>query len=63
MATFYAFPRPPFGLRGRIWEMTLEPRTIVIRVKSQEWRIDSGGEGAIDCFANLIVQNAGEEDS
>ncbi|KAK2797391.1 hypothetical protein FQN50_009192 [Emmonsiellopsis sp. PD_5] len=33
MATFHPFPRLPFELRARIWELTVEPRTVEIRYK------------------------------
>ncbi|KAF2809811.1 uncharacterized protein BDZ99DRAFT_36873 [Mytilinidion resinicola] len=32
MATFHPFPRLPVELRARIWEMTVEPRTVEIRL-------------------------------
>ncbi|KAF7556899.1 hypothetical protein G7046_g6169 [Stylonectria norvegica] len=31
MSTFHPFPLLPFELRARIWEMTVEPRTVEIR--------------------------------
>ncbi|KAF7168387.1 hypothetical protein CNMCM5623_001470 [Aspergillus felis] len=44
MATFHLFPRLPFELRARIWELTVEPRTVEVRVKKDNslW-----GEGEI----------------
>lgn len=33
MATFHPFPRLPSELRARIWELTVEPRTVDLRVK------------------------------
>ncbi|KND87881.1 hypothetical protein TOPH_07527 [Tolypocladium ophioglossoides CBS 100239] len=33
MATFYLFPRLPFELRARIWELTVEPRTVEVGFK------------------------------
>lgn len=33
MATFHPFPRLPFELRARIWEMSVEPRAVEIRFK------------------------------
>ena len=30
MTTFHPFPRLPFELRGQIWEMTVEPRTVEV---------------------------------
>lgn len=35
MAAFYLFPRLPFELRARIWELTVEPRTVEVRVKKE----------------------------
>ncbi|KAF7167904.1 hypothetical protein CNMCM6106_003274 [Aspergillus hiratsukae] len=35
MAAFHLFPRLPFELRARIWELTVEPRTVEVRVKKQ----------------------------
>ncbi|KAL2141281.1 hypothetical protein VTI28DRAFT_2616 [Corynascus sepedonium] len=32
MAAFHPFPRLPFELRARIWELTVEPRTVEVRV-------------------------------
>ncbi|KAJ4302589.1 hypothetical protein N0V88_002739 [Collariella sp. IMI 366227] len=31
-ATFHAFPHLPFELRARIWELTVEPRLVEVRV-------------------------------
>ncbi|KAF2003792.1 hypothetical protein P154DRAFT_590260 [Amniculicola lignicola CBS 123094] len=31
-ATFHPFPRLPFELRAQIWEMTVEPRVVDVRV-------------------------------
>ncbi|GIJ92114.1 hypothetical protein Asppvi_011089 [Aspergillus pseudoviridinutans] len=44
MAAFHLFPRLPFELRARIWELTVEPRTVEVRVKKDNslW-----GEGEI----------------
>ncbi|EAW25197.1 2EXR domain-containing protein [Aspergillus fischeri NRRL 181] len=33
MAAFRLFPHLPFELRSRIWELTVEPRTVEVRVK------------------------------
>ncbi|KAF7180980.1 hypothetical protein CNMCM7691_000109 [Aspergillus felis] len=33
MATFHLFARLPFELRARIWELTVEARTVEVRVK------------------------------
>ncbi|GIJ85162.1 hypothetical protein Asppvi_004018 [Aspergillus pseudoviridinutans] len=41
MAAFYLFPRLPFELRARIWELTVEPRTVEVRGKREHglsWR-------------------------
>ncbi|KAF4211477.1 hypothetical protein CNMCM8980_002015 [Aspergillus fumigatiaffinis] len=35
MAAFYLFPRLPFELRARIWELTVEPRTIKLYFKRE----------------------------
>ncbi|KAK4233498.1 hypothetical protein C8A03DRAFT_47975 [Achaetomium macrosporum] len=32
MATFHPFPRLPFELRAQIWEMSVEPRTVEVRI-------------------------------
>ncbi len=32
MATFHPFPRLPFELRARIWELTVEPRAVEVHV-------------------------------
>ncbi|RSL72596.1 hypothetical protein CEP53_000992 [Fusarium sp. AF-6] len=37
MATFHPFPRLPFELRARIWEMTVEPRQVEFRIKTPIW--------------------------
>jgi hypothetical protein len=38
MATFHPFPRLPAELRDQIWEMTVEPRTIDVRVcRDRSW--------------------------
>jgi hypothetical protein len=31
-ATFHPFPRLPFELRAYIWELTVEPRIVEVRV-------------------------------
>jgi hypothetical protein len=36
MATFHLFPRLPFELRARIWQLTVEPRTVEVRVKKDD---------------------------
>lgn len=33
MATFHPFPRLPFELRAQIWEATVEPRTVEVRIR------------------------------
>lgn len=33
MGTFHPFPRLPLELRERIWELTLEPRTVEVRLE------------------------------
>ncbi|CAN9281586.1 unnamed protein product [Alternaria alternata] len=35
MATFYPFPRLPTEIRLRVWELTVEPRTVKIDFKSR----------------------------
>ncbi|KAK3296432.1 uncharacterized protein B0H64DRAFT_398245 [Chaetomium fimeti] len=35
-ATFHPFPRLPFELRSRIWGLTVEPRTVHVRVRHNE---------------------------
>lgn len=35
MTTFHPFPRLPFELRARVWELTVEPRTVDVRVKHE----------------------------
>ncbi|PKX89208.1 2EXR domain-containing protein [Aspergillus novofumigatus IBT 16806] len=35
MAAFHLFPRLPFELRARIWELTVEPRTVEMREKRE----------------------------
>jgi hypothetical protein len=35
MATFLPFPRLPYELRTRIWELTVEPRTVEVRTKKE----------------------------
>ncbi|KAK4150657.1 hypothetical protein C8A00DRAFT_17858, partial [Chaetomidium leptoderma] len=32
MATFHPFPRLPFELRAQIWKLTVEPRTVEVRI-------------------------------
>jgi hypothetical protein len=40
MVTFHPFPRLPAELRDQIWEMTVEPRTIDVRVcRDRSWKI------------------------
>ncbi|KAH4065776.1 hypothetical protein HBH98_108680 [Parastagonospora nodorum] len=45
MSTFHPFPRLPFELRAQIWEMTVEPRTVTVYVKTSNgfrsgaWRL------------------------
>jgi hypothetical protein len=34
MRTFHPFPYLPFELRARIWELTVEPRTVEVRTES-----------------------------
>ncbi|GFF29368.1 hypothetical protein IFM51744_00824 [Aspergillus udagawae] len=36
MAAFHLFPRLPFELRARIWQLTVEPRTVEVRVKKDD---------------------------
>ncbi|KAL3470357.1 hypothetical protein BJX99DRAFT_251271 [Aspergillus californicus] len=33
--TFHQFPRFPFDIRVRIWELAVEPRTIEVRIKKE----------------------------
>ncbi|PKX92858.1 2EXR domain-containing protein [Aspergillus novofumigatus IBT 16806] len=35
MAAFHLFPHLPFELRAQIWELTVEPRTVEVRVKKE----------------------------
>ncbi|GFF87074.1 hypothetical protein IFM47457_07378 [Aspergillus lentulus] len=35
MAAFHLFPRLPFELRSRIWDLTVEPRTVEVRFKRE----------------------------
>jgi hypothetical protein len=35
MAAFHLFPHLPFELRARIWELTVEPRTVDVREKRE----------------------------
>jgi hypothetical protein len=37
MSTFHPFPLLPFELRAQIWEMTVEPRTVDVRVVHMDW--------------------------
>ncbi|KAI9374615.1 hypothetical protein BJX61DRAFT_281103 [Aspergillus egyptiacus] len=37
MAEFHLFPCLPFELRARIWELTVEPRTVEIRIHRRNW--------------------------
>lgn len=34
MASFRLFPRLPFELRSRVWELTVEPRTVEVRYET-----------------------------
>jgi hypothetical protein len=36
MATFHPFPCLPFELRVRIWEATVEPRTVEVRIHHKD---------------------------
>ncbi|KAL5364729.1 hypothetical protein BJX96DRAFT_138348 [Aspergillus floccosus] len=36
MVVFHLFPRLPFELRTRIWELTVKPRTVEVRVKKDD---------------------------
>ncbi|KAF4172388.1 hypothetical protein CNMCM8927_001412 [Aspergillus lentulus] len=36
MAAFHLFPCLPFELRARIWQLTVEPRTVEVRVKKDD---------------------------
>ncbi|KAF2119738.1 hypothetical protein BDV96DRAFT_352009 [Lophiotrema nucula] len=38
MTAFHLFPRLPFELRARIWELTVEPRTVDVRIKHREYK-------------------------
>ncbi|KAH7397468.1 hypothetical protein BKA66DRAFT_408755 [Pyrenochaeta sp. MPI-SDFR-AT-0127] len=39
MSTFHPFPKLPLELRLAIWEMTVEPREVEVRIKAQqEWK-------------------------
>ncbi|KAK4154272.1 hypothetical protein C8A00DRAFT_42931 [Chaetomidium leptoderma] len=33
MTTFHPFPRLPFELRARVWELTVVPRTVRVRIR------------------------------
>ncbi|GAB1317043.1 2EXR domain-containing protein [Madurella fahalii] len=46
MATFHPFPRLPFEIRARIWESTVEPRTVQLRIVYTKTLVrDSAGSG------------------
>jgi hypothetical protein len=36
MATFHPFPRLPFELRAQIWEATVEPRIVEVRIRHKD---------------------------
>jgi hypothetical protein len=36
MATFHPFPRLPFELRAQIWEATVEPRVVEVRIRHKD---------------------------
>ncbi|PVI06938.1 hypothetical protein DM02DRAFT_638313 [Periconia macrospinosa] len=38
MATFHSFPRLPYELRAQIWEYTIEPRTVQLKMKRRDPR-------------------------
>ena len=40
MATFHSFPRLPVELLIQIWESTVEPRAVDVRVKMKHWNQD-----------------------
>ena len=42
MTTFHPFPRLPFELRAQVWELTVEPRTVEIRVRYKETLVPDG---------------------
>lgn len=41
MSTFHPFPRLPFELRARIWEMTVEPRVVELRISRRDHGVRS----------------------
>jgi hypothetical protein len=42
MTTFHPFPRLPFELRAQVWELTVEPRRVEVRVRYKETLVPDG---------------------
>ncbi|KAL2136766.1 hypothetical protein VTI74DRAFT_1807 [Chaetomium olivicolor] len=60
MTTFHPFPRLPFELRARIWELTVEPRTVEVRVLHKRTLVPDGapsGEGRIEVRAPCLFSS------
>lgn len=45
MATFHPFPYLPFELRARVWELTVEPRTVEVRILADREEIPPAPPG------------------
>ncbi|KAK2013716.1 hypothetical protein LZ32DRAFT_604227 [Colletotrichum eremochloae] len=54
-ATFYPFPHLPAELRSRIWELTVEPRVVDVRVVHHQPNLLSAADGSQQPGSRTVV--------